>query len=220
MADGDDEYEVVKWYTHARRFPQLIGKTADGWKIPGGPYTVTQALGAGIYGFGAWKTEFIWAHFGGGTDLFFFLLFGFLLVWGLGRIPIGSRNPLSLGIGAGRALFAPSWGRVIGKPLRLPRSDRIRHQVLITLDPPNPSVVEEAAAVRAGGDGGAAAAARGATAQPTPAPVVDQPQPAPIPTPTSAPAPVPAVGRQPALTGLQVLLATPPGRRPEQNEEN
>ena len=30
---GEQSLEVVKWYTRARRFPQLIGKTPDGARI-------------------------------------------------------------------------------------------------------------------------------------------------------------------------------------------
>ena len=38
---------ALKWYTRARKFPQLIGRTPDGTRIPGGPYTYTQ-VAAGV----------------------------------------------------------------------------------------------------------------------------------------------------------------------------
>ena len=41
---------VVKMFTKARNFPQLIGKAPDGRKIPGGPYSwarVSQAACCG-----------------------------------------------------------------------------------------------------------------------------------------------------------------------------
>ena len=39
----------MKWYTRARKFPQLIGRTPDGTRIPGGPYTYLQvAAGVGM----------------------------------------------------------------------------------------------------------------------------------------------------------------------------
>jgi len=37
MSTREDHHEVVKWYTRARRFPQLIGKTPDGARLWGGP---------------------------------------------------------------------------------------------------------------------------------------------------------------------------------------
>ena len=43
----DEAGEVVKWYTRARKFPTLIGKTPDGTRLPGGPYTITQVLVGG-----------------------------------------------------------------------------------------------------------------------------------------------------------------------------
>src|SRR5450759_686655 len=54
--------EVVKYYTRARKFPQLIGRTPDGAKIWGGPYTFTQAISAGVVLFVGVNTMGLWAH--------------------------------------------------------------------------------------------------------------------------------------------------------------
>ena len=63
-ASSDDRVEVVKWYTRARRFPQLIGKTADGTTIWGGPYTYTQAgVGAAVLIIGSQTIDW-WGQFG------------------------------------------------------------------------------------------------------------------------------------------------------------
>lgn len=56
------EVEVVKWYTKARRFPQLLGRAPDGTRIPFGPYTMTQAIGAGAVIFAAKVLSGLWAH--------------------------------------------------------------------------------------------------------------------------------------------------------------
>ena len=45
MSESDPQStsrEVVKNYTRARKFPQLLGMTPDGKKLPGGPYSYTQ----------------------------------------------------------------------------------------------------------------------------------------------------------------------------------
>ena len=64
MSDHERDTEVVKWYTRARRFPQLIGRTPDGARIWGGPYTYTQFFGGvAVLVVGA-KTVGVWGQFG------------------------------------------------------------------------------------------------------------------------------------------------------------
>ena len=66
--------DVVKWYTHARRFPTLIGRTHDGRRIPGGPYTPTQLIVGAVLAWAASKTTSVWAHFGRVTDIVLFVV--------------------------------------------------------------------------------------------------------------------------------------------------
>lgn len=61
---ADEPVEVVKWYTRARRFPQLIGKLPDGRRIWGGPYTYTQVIAGAVLIVVLAKTASIWAQFG------------------------------------------------------------------------------------------------------------------------------------------------------------
>ena len=63
-SSSGDGYEVVKWYTRARRFPQLIGKTPDGATIWGGPYTYTQVIAGVAFIVIGSKTTWLWGHFG------------------------------------------------------------------------------------------------------------------------------------------------------------
>lgn len=135
------EIEVVKWYTRARRFPQLIGKTHDGTPLWGGPYTYTQVIvGVGMLIAGA-KTTFLWGHFGliGNALLLLATTYGVVLL--VGRMPIGSRNPLSVGAGALKAWSSPPLGRQAGTPVRARRPTRVTRSVLtVTACPTIPEV--------------------------------------------------------------------------------
>lgn len=177
--------EVVRWFTRARKFPQLIGRTPDGTRIPGGPYTPTQAVGGGLVFFIGAKTINSWAHFGLVMNGALLLAITAAVVWGLGRTPLGHRNPLSILTGYYRAFTAPQHGHLAGRPVSLSRPRRVRHRVILPVTdlpdivlPPPPARVPSA-------------------------PEADTPV---VPEPSSA---FPAAGpRKPALTGVQALLAT------------
>jgi hypothetical protein len=198
--------EVVRWYTRARRFPQLIGRTPDGARLWGGPYTITQAVGAGLMLFAGLNTMPLWASFGFVGNLLVLGVATYGVVLLLGRIPVGSRSPLSVAAGAYRAVSSPRHGRLGGKPVRLRRPHRLRHTVVLRLDS-----LPVTAADRAPAAGPAeAAAARPAAStgcrrtgrrKPDPVPAVP-----PAPGPAAGCAPARAAGK-PALTGVQSLLA-------------
>ena len=114
-----EAYEVVKWYTRARRFPQLIGKTPDGATIWGGPYTYTQVIAGVAFIVIGSKTTWLWGHFGLIGNALILLGCAYGLVVLLGRLPIGSRNPISVGSGAIRALSSPTQGHLGGAPVRI-----------------------------------------------------------------------------------------------------
>lgn len=132
----DTTTDVVKWYTRARRFPQLIGKTPDGATIWGGPYTYTQVIaGVAVIILGS-KTTWLWGHFGliGNALILLGATYGLVLL--LGRIPVGSRNPLSVGAGVLRAITAPALGTRGGSPVRVRRPHRSRTKLVVTPDAP------------------------------------------------------------------------------------
>lgn len=136
QADGT---EVVKWYTRARKFPQLIGKTPDGTTIWGGPYTYTQVIvGVGIVAVGS-KTTSMWGHFGliGNILLLLGVAYGTVLV--VGRLPIGSRNPLSVGSGALRAWTSPAKGRLGGAPVQMRKPHTARSRLVVAPTPGTPA---------------------------------------------------------------------------------
>jgi hypothetical protein len=141
---GTDGGEVVKWYTRARRFPQLIGKTPDGATIWGGPYTYTQVIAGVLFIVIGTKTTWLWGHFGlvGNALILLGSAYGLVLV--LGRLPIGSRNPLSVGAGVLRAMNSPAQGNVGGSPVRIRRPHQVRSTVVITHGGPTLADVQAA----------------------------------------------------------------------------
>lgn len=193
MPEQHQSTEVVRWYTLARRFPQLIGRTPDGAKLWGGPYTITQAVGGGLVLFVGINTMGLWARWGffGNAVVLLSLFIG--VVVGLGRIPVGSRNPIAVCAGAWRATTSPAFGRVAGKPLRPRKPRRLRHRI----------AVAHHVTASVAGQPVHAAARRQPRSQPAPAPSNPRPQAAP-PQPGAAAHPP---QRKPALTGVQALLA-------------
>lgn len=125
------ESEVVRWYTRARRFPQLIGRTPDGAQIPGGPYTFTQVIGTAAFLVVAVKTINLWGRFDLIGNALVLFVAAAAVVFGLGRLPIGARNPFSLLDGTLRAVTAPAAGRVDGRSVRIRRPRYVRSKVVV-----------------------------------------------------------------------------------------
>lgn len=129
------EQQVVKWYTRSRKFPQLIGRTHDGTRIPGGPYTPTQFIAAAVIAVVAVNTVDIWARFGVVTNIGLLAGVGYGTVWILGRVPLASRNPVSIGLGAARAVSRPRLGTLRGRPVRVRRPRTVRHRIVLAAVP-------------------------------------------------------------------------------------
>jgi len=191
--------ERVKWFTLARRFPQLIGRTPDGTRIPGGPYTVTQALGGLAVVVVGYMSMGVWAHFGGlGNFAVLFAVAGGT-VFGLGRIPLGARNPFAIGVGVVRAVSAPKLGRVRGRSVRIRRPHTVTHRMIVCT-PALPAAVAEPVAdavVSAQTASGPVGVSVGAVVPPVATAVPDStpvpaPVPAPVPKAVVSAAPVPA----------------------------
>jgi hypothetical protein len=199
--ESDRSNDVVRWYTRARKFPQLLGRTPDGTRLWGGPYTVTQAIGGGLVLVLGVKTMGLWGSFGLVGNALVLLSAAAGTVFFLGRIPLGARNPVAVLAGLARAVSAPTTGRLGGKAVRIRRPRQVRHRVVIATDQPieaasaasqpAPAPLEESA--------GTVPTRRRTRLgdQPTTPPAVDQP-------PAERPNPAPA------LTGVQALLAARP----------
>lgn len=127
---------AARWYTRARRIPILIGRTSEGSKIPGGPYTLGQVIAFFAVVFGLWKTIKVWAVFDGVTNATIFIAIVVGAVYGVGKLPRSGRNPLSWTVDfAALTLRAPG-GKVNGKPLPAGKPRRLRHRVVTPQLPP------------------------------------------------------------------------------------
>lgn len=185
--------DIAKVYTATRRFPQLIGRTSDGSRIWGGPYTYTQIFGGGAALFVLWKSMALWSAGGGLIDWALVLTATAGVVIGLGKLPLGGRNPLSMLQGVGNAVAATAPRDVGGVAIR-PRPPHAVYSPVRILTPPSPhqvtELVDEPAAISV-------------TPEPEPAPVTvstpSKDQSRRRRTPAPAPAAAPRRHREPAL---------------------
>lgn len=120
----ENEVEVARFYTRARRFPKQIGRTLDGAKIPGGPYSILQfTLGVSSI-IVLVATRQAW----GLGSIFFDFPVAAGLGWGValitGRIPATRRNVLFVAWGAIAAAFAPPVGRYRDATIQIPKPHR------------------------------------------------------------------------------------------------
>lgn len=127
--------EPGRWYTPARRLPQLVGKFPDGTPIPFGPYTLAQVAAVAITGWVLSRTVELWARFGlvGNLLLVVGLVVG--VAWLARRAPASGRNPATWLLDAVRLLLGPRGGSLNGRVLRVPRPHRMVHRMVMGLDP-------------------------------------------------------------------------------------
>lgn len=123
-----EQQVVVRFYTRARKIPVMLGKLGD-FKIPGGPYTLTQGVVfVATAGIGK-ETMWIWAR--GWVPILAWLVLiavaaGCAVV--AGRIPFKGRNPVMLVTGVIGYAMAPSWGTQGGSHIALSGKRKIRHR--------------------------------------------------------------------------------------------
>ena len=168
---------ALKWYTRARKFPQLIGRTPDGTRIPGGPYTYTQVAAGVVTAVVLAQTTWLWAH--GGLILNATIFIGATIgaVFAAGKLTPGMRNPIVLASGALNLMS--SGYRLDGTAIRNPKPNTATAAGPVTVFIPAPPLA------------------------PITAPVEPVAVPAPIPVlPATEPRPVPG----PALSSVQRLL--------------
>lgn len=86
---------VIRWATAGRRQPTLIGRDPAGRKLPGGPYTIYQAVSVVVVAIVGWNTRSLWgAGMSDPASLIWLaaaLAGTFVLT---GRINFAGRNPL------------------------------------------------------------------------------------------------------------------------------
>ena len=168
---------ALKWYTRARKFPQLIGRTPDGTRIPGGPYTYTQVAAGVVTAVVLAQTTWLWAH--GGLILNATIFIGATVgaVFAAGKLTPGMRNPIVLASGALNLMS--SGYRLDGTAIATPKPNTATAAGPVTVFIPAPPL-----------------------AKPTTAPSSNR---SPCP-PRSAHCPCPAPVPSPALSSVQRLL--------------
>lgn len=120
---------AAKWFTSARKFPQLIGRTPDGTQLPGGPYTITQLVVGGVVALLLWNTTGLWARFGLAGNIVIGPALVIGAVFAAGKIPFEMRSPVIIGTGWINALSRSMSGR---SPVRLvPPHRSVGHSVLM-----------------------------------------------------------------------------------------
>lgn len=129
-----DDQIVARFYTRARKFPRLLGVTHEGMKIPGGPYTGTQAVVGAAAVFVLSKTAPLWATGG----LIKTGLTGGLVVWiavfVVGKLPSPTTNPLWVVAGIFGLTLTPNVGKQRGKRIETPRPHQMRGHYVLDLD--------------------------------------------------------------------------------------
>ncbi|HKE68629.1 MAG TPA: hypothetical protein VKB55_05210 [Nocardioidaceae bacterium] len=132
LTPAGDQTEVVRWYTHARRFPILIGKAGmNGDPLPGGPYTSTQVVAWFATLAGLYFTRDMWGQFGDFMNAILLLGLPIAVGWAARWIPHDARNPMLIAAGWIRCFGAPTDGRVDGVPVRLRSPYQLRHKFLV-----------------------------------------------------------------------------------------
>jgi hypothetical protein len=130
----------------------------------------------------------VWARFGILGNYAVLLLGTWAVMWSLGKVPLGARNPVKVASGVGRALLAPRTGRVGGRPVRIRGPHRIQHSVSVRTIP-----VVRPTELPAHGRGEVSVAVGSPSLDSHPR--------------TSAQGSPRSVTRRPALSGVQLLLA-------------
>lgn len=127
MSEKTDSPEVMKWYTHALKIPTLIGKPPGGGHYWGGPYSVTQVLGAiGLFITGQ-MTMSLWGLWSGLINNLVLALASIGTLFALRLVKPGGRNPLIAVMSIGGALLPPLGGQFRGRPIRRRLPHRVRN---------------------------------------------------------------------------------------------
>jgi hypothetical protein len=140
---SSSEQLVGRCYTAARRYPLQVGRFANGGRIPGGPYTMTQlAVMIGLFVVLV-VTRPVWGGHGL-LDIVVVLVVPYAAGWGICRVQIDHRNPLAAFASLSGALFSPPAGRIAGRPWRARPACRLAPLITVHVQ-----AAEQAAPARA-----------------------------------------------------------------------
>lgn len=127
--DTNEPGEVLRWYTRARKIPRFVGKAPGGGRYPGGPYTITQAVGGSAVLMIGQQTMGVWGHFGLLPNLLILAVAVTGTLFGLRLVKPGGRDPVSAAVALVGVSTCGRWGRQAGRKLAPSRPHQVRHRV-------------------------------------------------------------------------------------------
>ncbi|BAE45964.1 MULTISPECIES: hypothetical protein [Rhodococcus] len=135
--NDDNNVEVIKDFTTARKIPQLIGRTPDGKKLPFGPYTVPQAVSGAAVGAILWLLHPLWLGDNITWNVGFFVACCGGTVFVVGKLRLAGRSPASVAQGVKKAVFAPPEAKlkINGKRVNIRAPHLVHAGGYITADP-------------------------------------------------------------------------------------
>jgi hypothetical protein len=113
-----ESHEIIRDFTKARKFPNLIGRTPDGKRLIGGPYTITQFVGGGGVAAVLYVFRGLWMHFDTITNTVLFIVPVIGTVFILGKLRLAGRSPVSMLSGVLTAVTAPKHAPINGYPVK------------------------------------------------------------------------------------------------------
>ena len=121
-------------YTHARRYPWVIGKIG-GWQLP------TQLSPAQLAALGATllvlvQTRSLWAHLPRMLNLLVEIALPAGSAWAVRHLRMEGRTPLRALCGLAAYLATPRLGRLQGRHYRDPRACLVTSRLFVTTGPP------------------------------------------------------------------------------------
>lgn len=133
---GVDERPAARFYTRARRFPVMIGRFADGTRLPGGPYTFPQIVSAAIALLIALMTRGVWSRGNSLVDVLIAVAVAIGVAIMVGKIPAMHRSLTSVFFGMIHAYTRPRSGNYAGRTLAFRRPYRAAGRHLPTPSAP------------------------------------------------------------------------------------
>lgn len=127
--EADTTVVACRSYTHARRYPWVIGRIG-GWQLPT-QLTLTQlgAMAAALVLLTG--TRAVWAHLPRAANLGVEAAVAALSAWAVRRARMEGRSPARALLGAASYLVSPRGGRVHGRPLHLPGPAALRSRIFV-----------------------------------------------------------------------------------------
>jgi hypothetical protein len=111
-----EEGVACRSYTHARRYPWVIGKIG-GWQLPT-QLSLVQLAAMGIGLVVVVQTRRLWAHLPRAVNLLIEIAVPGVCGWATRHLRLEGRTPLRALGGLAAYLATPPLGRVQGRPLR------------------------------------------------------------------------------------------------------